>query len=674
MLKKLNTLKLISLIAGAIQIVYFVFILVANIVSFTAVTDVLSAIINMYVLGGILLLDLALVLSFIIMVSSNRSRNNLLVMHSMGNDVERVYQFGSIGLIVVDDNNRVIWTSELFVERRIVVFDMNVFEWLPDLRVFEDTASTPEDTKVTINGRQYLVSHTRDTGLYVFKDISETEAAYQFAKDQSLVIGTLSIDNYEELSKLEEDDNTLLLKLREKMQDYARDYGILLKKVRQDGYLMIADYKTFEKMTADDLYILKQIRQIGDHNNIRVSISGGIASGYPDLDSLNIEVTKALDIAMARGGDQIVVNHRGREMEIYGAQNEAIEKRSKVKVRVLSDALVALMKDSSNIIIIGHVDMDMDCLGSILGVYSLARFIGCTAHIVFESKIVERKTRQAFRTMFSRDEIREMTIDPTEALARVKPKTLCILADLHNPQISMAPKVLLKAKKIAIIDHHRRTSDEIIEPFYQYFEPSASSTSELVTELIHYASPNNRFVLDARVATMMLSGIILDTRAFKTKTTGIRTFEASMILKEYGADVSKANLFLEDDFDEFLLINNILSSLKTPFPGVVVCCSPQGIVVERAVLSKVANRCLELKDIRAAFVIGQTSNKEIRISARSDSSVNVHIIMEKLNGGGHLASAAALFTDTTIEAVEASLLKVIDEIIHDAIIKNKKES
>ena len=674
MLKKLNTLKLLSLIAGIVQIIYFAFILAAYIADITPITSALSPIVNVYILLFVLLFDLGIILAFIIMISANRSRNNLLVLHSMGNDVERVYQFGNIGLVVVDDNNRVVWTSELFVERRIVVFDVNIFEWLPELRVFGDTAAASEEPKVTINGRQYLVSHTRDTGLYVFRDVTESETAYQFAKDQSLAIGTISIDNYEELSKLEADDNTILLKLRERIQDYARDYGILFKKVRQDGYLMIADYKTLQKMTSENLHIIGQIREIGDDNNVRVSISGGIACGYTDLDSLNTEVTKALDIAMARGGDQIVVNQRGREMEIFGAQNEAIEKRSKVKVRVLSDAIIAVIKDSSNVLIVGHDDMDMDCLGSVLGVYAIAKNAGVPVHIVFESKIVERKTRQAFRLLFNRDEIREMTVDPTEAIARVKTKTLCVLADLHSAEISMAPKALSKAKKIAIIDHHRRTSDEMVEPFYQYFEPSASSASELVTELIYYSSPNNKFTLDPRIATIMLSGIILDTRSFKTKTTGIRTFEASMVLKEYGADVSKANLFLEDDFDEFLLVNNILSTLKTPFPGVVVCCSPSGTIVERAVLSKVANRCLELKDIRASFVIGQTSNKEVRISARSDSSVNVHVIMEKLNGGGHLASAAALFTDSTVDEAEANLLKVIQEMIHDAIIRNKKEN
>jgi len=668
MTKKLNILKLISLILGFLQIASIVFLSLCFGLNVTWALEAFSITVIMSVLGAFVIVDLLFVLLLIIVISSTRVHNNLKVMRSMGNDIEKVFEFGGIGIVVVDENNLIIWTSDLFIERHITVLDNSIFDWQPQLRIFEDPNIQNANPKIIINGRDYLVSHVKETGVYIFKDVSDFEAAYKFAKDQSLVIGTISIDNYDELEKKEEDDNTLMLKMREKMQDFSRDYGVLLKKVRNDSYFLISNYKSFASMQQDGFPILEHIRALGEMNKVSIALSGGISSGFPDVDSLNIEAAKALDIAMARGGDQIVVNQRGRELEIFGAQSEAIEKRSKVKVRILSDSLLNLMKDSPNTLIVGHADMDMDCAGGALGIWAMATKNGCTAHIVYDQRSIEKKTRQALRSTFTREEMKEMTLDPSEAFSRIKSKTLVILVDLHNPDISIAPKLFTKAKKVAIVDHHRRTSEDVVETFYQYLEPSASSASELVTELIHFASVSSRFELDSRIATIMLSGIILDTRAFKTKTTGTRTFEASMILKEYGADVAKANLFLEDDFDEFLLINSILSTLKTPFPGVVVCTAKEGIL-ERAVLSKVANRCLELKDVRAAFVIGQTSNKEIRISARSDSSINVHVIMEKLNGGGHLASAAATISDSNLIAVERSLIKVIDERIQDALIK-----
>lgn len=669
MKRNFKGLKIVSIVFGLIQAAFVVFLGVAYGLDNEAILKVFTPLVIFIILGVFIFIDLILILATVVLANRSRFQTDLKVIDMMGSESTQILDFGQIAVVVVDDNNTIIWCSELFTERHINIIDQNIFEWMPQLRAFDDILNMEREPKVFINGRDYKVEHIKQTGVYLFKDVSEYETAYQFAKDQSLVIGVCNLDNFEEFSKKDEESSSLILLIREKMLNFSKEYGLLLKRLRQDLYLILANHKTFTKIESDGFKILGEIRKIGEQNQENITLSMGFSHGYPNIESLNEEATKALEIAMARGGDQIVVNRYGQDIDIVGAQNEAAEKRNKVKVRVLADSLISIMKAASNVIIVGHSDMDMDCLGGALGIYTIANSVGAIANIVYDPKSTEKKTRQAMRQSFSRETINNIMISPTEALARVKPQTLVILVDLYNPDLSLAPKVFAKAKKVAIIDHHRRSSKEVIDTIYQYIEPSASSASELVTELIFYSTYQPRIQIEPAIATIMLSGLVLDTHAFKTKTTGIRTFETSMVLKEFGADVIKANQFLEDDFDEFLLINSILSTLTTPFAGVVVCKATDG-VVEKAVLSKVANRCLELKDVKAAFVLGQVNNKHLRISARSDSSINVQIIMEKLGGGGHLASAAAAFQNKTIDEVNASLLEAIEEKIHDAIIKD----
>lgn len=308
----------------------------------------------------------------------------------------------------------------------------------------------------------------------------------------------------------------------------------------------------------------------------------------------------------------------------------------------------------------------MDALGSCLGIMAICDWCGKNSKVVYNAKLAEKKCKMAFQNSFSKDAFDKMTISPEDAVGQVKDSTLVVVVDVSVPEMVMAPKLLDRAAKVICIDHHRRNDKFIEHPVLAYIEPSASSASELVTEMIRYATANPRIELKPTFATLMLSGIFLDSNYFKSKSTGMRTFEAAEILKEYGADNSVADDFLKDEFEEYSLITKIISTMQTPHYGIVYCVSDEKDIVERSTLAKVANQVMQLKDINACFVIGKTDEKNIRLSARSDGSINVQLLCEKMGGGGHYTMAAALFPGQNSANVVNTLLTTLDEYLDSA--------
>ena len=321
----------------------------------------------------------------------------------------------------------------------------------------------------------------------------------------------------------------------------------------------------------------------------------------------------------------------------------------------------------------GHTDMDMDAIGSALGIKAICDSFNKSSAIVYDPKYAEKKVRTAMASLFTNEQLTKMIVSIKEAKEKVKPQTLVIVVDVSKPSMVMAPQVLEVCDKVVVIDHHRRAEEFIENPVLSYIEPSASSASELVAEIIKFSTANSNIKLDPTFATIMLSGIFLDTGFYKSRTVGLRTFEASGVLKEYGADNAVADDLLKDEYEEYALVNKILASLKTPYYGVVYCNSGDDDIVERSTLAKVANQCMQLKGINACFVIGKTNNNEIRISARSDGTINVQVLCEKLGGGGHFSMAAAAFKDKNSKQVESLLLETLDEYLSDARAQQAKK-
>ena len=378
--------------------------------------------------------------------------------------------------------------------------------------------------------------------------------------------------------------------------------------------------------------------------------------------------SSALETCMARGGDQAIVSKFGEDLLYFGGKTRATESKNKVKIRVVSDTLVNLIKNSGTVLVMGHSGTDMDAIGACLGIKAICDFCKVKSWIVYNPRVTESKTRGAMTTTFTRDELEKITISPADALEKAKARSniLLIVCDVSDPTRVIEPKLVDAIDKIAIIDHHRKSEKFIDNNIFAHIDVSASSASEIITEFIHYSFSNPKIRVPANYATIMLSGIFLDSNFFKSRQTSTNAFEAAMVLKEYGADNFKADDFLKDEYEEAALVNKIAATIYSPYYGVVVCKADENDIIEAAALSKVANQCMQMKGVNAAFVIGRTDERKVRISCRSDGTISVQILAEKLGGGGHQQSAATEFNNISIDEAEERLNDVLKENLNDA--------
>ncbi|MCQ3035531.1 MAG: DHH family phosphoesterase [Bacilli bacterium] len=617
------------------------------------------------VMSALLVINLLIIWCFYVKFNKMRTSSDLKAADLIGGDVQEAYNFGQIGLVVVDENNTVLWINEVFKDRGFDIIDQNIYEWQPRLKEL-DTAKLDTTIQIEISSRNYDIKFLSDAGLYIFKDSTEYEQLFSYNRDQSTVVGIIMIDNYSDVSGINDDATDTITKVRNAIFEYAKKFNVLLRRYRNDGYFMLCNHKSLEAMEKDKFSLLETIHTLGEKEEAIPTLSIGIAHNITDVVKLNEMASNAIDIALSRGGDQVVVSKYGEELAYYGGKTEAIEARNKVKVRIMANAVLNLIKNSTDVLIMGHSTADMDSIGACFGMKAMCDYLNKPARIVYDPKLVESKTRSAVTTSFTREELQKIMITPADAVSEVRSNTLVIVVDVHKPSMTMSPALLEAASKVMVIDHHRRGEEFIESPVFSHIDPSASSASELIAEFIHYCSVNPKIEIPSSYATIMLSGIFMDTQYFKSKTCGIRTFEASMILKEFGADNSKADDFLKDEFEEYSLITKIISTLETPYYGVVYCVADEDMLIEQATLAKVGNTCMQMKGINASFVIGHTGNKMTKISCRSDGSINVQLIAEKLGGGGHFTAAAAAFPDTTIAVVESKLLEVLEDYLPSA--------
>ena len=673
MKKRLLKAKIFGLILGLVELLGIGFIAVVYYVNLFNLKDIFTAEILYISLGSALVVDIIYVWGIIFYFSKIRQKTDLRAADLIGSDIEEAYNFGMLGLAVVDENNTVLWTNTLFKERAIEILDENILEWQPQLKELVE-GSSKTISKIQINNRNYDVKLLKEAGLYIFKDTTDFETISNYSKRQAIVIGQIIIDNFSDVSGTGEETNDVLSKVRTAIYDYARDHSALLRKIRNDAYLVICNFESLEKMIHDKFSILDKIHEIGEKEATPPTLSIGIAYDYPDVVKLNDMSVSALEIATSRGGDQVVVSQYGQDLQFFGGKSEAQENHNKVRVRVMGDAVISLIKNSANVIVMGHQMSDMDSFGACVGIKAICDSLGKSSRIVYNPKSIERKTKGALVATFPKEEMNKVFVSEAEGLDMLKGNTLVVCVDVHKASMTLAPKIIEKANKIMIIDHHRRGEDFIEAPIFSDIDSSASSACEMIAELIKYASANPRVHIQPSFATVMLSGIFMDSNFFKATTSGARTFEAAMFLKECGADNVKADDFLKDEFEEHALVNKILANTKTPYYGIVYCMADEDDYIEPATLAKVGNQCMSMKGINASFVIGKTGPEEVRISCRSDGTINVQLLAEKMNGGGHFTQAACAFKSSSLETAETRLLTTLNDYLNDARVVKSGEN
>ena len=664
--RTIRTIKTISFIVIAAEILAIALFSIFYFNNFFGMQTSMQPYVVTLIAVIIVVVNSAFIWFVILLLSSLRQKTDLRAAEVIGSDVQEAYNFAMIGLAITDDKNTVLWTNDLFKSRHIEIMDMDIIAWQPELAALREANIGDQGVKVVVNSRTYAVKLLPEAGLWIFKDITDYEQIFNYSKEQAPVVGILAIDNYDDVVRGDDDFNDVVTKVKNDIFGYAKDYGILLRRIKDDSYSMLCNYASFSKMLEDKFSIIDKVRSESTRGEIPLTLSMGIAHDFPDVIKLNDLANDALDIAMSRGGDQVVVSAYGQEMKFYGGKSEAQEKRNRVKTRVLADSLISLINASERVLIMGHTMMDMDAFGACLGMRAICTRLKKNSRVVVDLKQTEAKTRAALTSSFSKDELEKLIVSCKDAEDMIDGNTLLIVVDVHIPNMVMAPKLVDRAAKIVVIDHHRRAEEYIDSPVFNHIDPAASSTCELISEFIRFSSINPRIELPSTYATIMLSGIFLDSSYFKSRNTGIRTFEAATILKEYGADNSLADDFLKDGYEEHQEVTEITSNLETPFYGVVIAIANEDRLYDHATIAKAANLCLTYKGVHAAFVIGKVSPREIRLSARSDGTVNVSLLCEKLGGGGHFTSAAALFNGNDLKIAKQKILMTLESSLKEA--------
>ena len=337
MKNRLFKAKLIGIIVGLLELLAVIFLGTVYYFNWFNFREILTETILYVSLGTAVVVDIVYVWGIIFYFSKIRQKTDLRAADLIGSDIEEAYNFGMLGLAVVDENNVVLWTNTLFKERAIEILDEDILEWQPALKELVD-GNSKTIVKITYNTRNYDVKLLKEAGLYIFKDTTDFETISDFSKRQAVVIGQIIIDNFSDVSGTGEETNDVLSKVRTAIYEYARDFSSLLRKISNDAYLIISNYESLEKMIADKFSILDKIHEIGEKEATPPTLSIGVAYGYPDVVKLNDMSVSALEIATSRGGDQVVVSQYGQDLQFFGGKSEAQENHNKVRVRVLGDA------------------------------------------------------------------------------------------------------------------------------------------------------------------------------------------------------------------------------------------------------------------------------------------------------------------------------------------------
>ena len=519
----------------------------------------------------------------------------------------------------------------------------------------------------TIDENTYRFSVNKEQHTITFEDITKESNLYQEKVEMQTAIGIVSVDNYDDVTDTMDEKEISYLNsfITTMVSDWMDQYKVFYKRINAERYFFIAQWEDIQKMMDEKFSILDTIRKESANHEVAITLSMGIAYVGPTLDQTGTTAQTNLDTALVRGGDQVVVKEAKDEAKplFFGGKTAVTTKRSQVRSRAMSMAIKGIIAESADIYIMGHRYPDMDALGSAFGVARLASFNNRKAWIVLDENEIIPDVKRVLEAIKEYPELEERIISPKEAMKRKKESSLLVMVDYHKPSLSISQELYERFDKVVIIDHHRRGDEFPAKPLLSYIESSASSASELVTELIEYQS-NSANKLQAFEATMMLAGIVVDTKSFNTRTTA-RTFDVASYLRTCGADSSLVQYLLSSDLTSYLEMNNLISKSEYVTKDTVVVAGSEDKEYDSVTAAKTADTLLSMAGINAAFVITKRKDQQIGISARSNGSINVQIIMENLGGGGHFTNAAVQLSNVTVAEVKEQLLDVIRQNINE---------
>ena len=499
------------------------------------------------------------------------------------------------------------------------------------------------------NNKEYM------TTLY-FIDETKNILLEQKYNNSKLCVGIIMIDNYEEImQRLSDEDKPILTaQIERNLYDWATTFEGLIIKSERDTFILLVQQKYLKQLEENKFNILDKIKEIEIPGKVQSTLSIAIATE----ESSNYEKYKTaqsmIDIALGRGGDQAILRKDGKYI-FFGGRTQELEKRTKVKARIVANALQELMEEAENIFVMGHTNSDIDAMGASLGVYRLARTIGKQAYIV--NTTVGSTLDSFLQTAKEDEEYQKTIIGKDEAIEKINENSLLVVVDTHKTSYVDVPELLEKTSKIVIIDHHRRGTDFIENALLTFHEVYASSACELVTELLEYSEQEIK--LTQLETEGLYAGIMMDTKNFTFKT-GVRTFEAAAYLRKCGVDIIKVKKWFQSDLETYNKISEVVANAEIVNDTIAISIYEREEADTSLICAKSADELLTISNITASFVIGNLGDK-ICISGRSIGDINVQLILEKLGGGGHITLAGAQVEGMTIEEVKQELIIRINE-------------
>ncbi|QKX50329.1 DHH family phosphoesterase [Planococcus glaciei] len=566
-----------------------------------------------------------------------------------------------IGILLVNENFDIEWANPYMTS--MLEYDTLIGESLYSLSdEFQTLVKSEEvgDMIIALGERKYRVYYKADDRLFYLFDITEQVEIETLYYADRTVIGILFIDNYDELAQGMDDQtrsnlNSLVTSL---INEWGAHYGIFVKRISSDRFMAVFNESILKELELSKFAILDDIREVTSKDNLALTLSIGVGAGSASLVELGSMAQSGLDLVLGRGGDQVAIKNPSGKVKFYGGKTNPVEKRTRVRARVISHALRDLIQESDHVFVMGHKLPDMDAIGAAVGVSKMAAMNKVKSSIVLDFNEYDRSVMRLMEEIRQDDELFDRFITPEEALAEMTDNSLLVIVDTHKPSMVIDERVLQRMERVVLIDHHRRGEEFITNTMLVYMEPYASSTAELVTELIEYQPKHEK--LSMLEATAMLAGIIVDTKSF-TLRTGARTFEAASYLRSNGADTVLVQRLLKEDLDTYVERAKIVQTVEFVGNGIAIARGEAGRIYSPVLIAQTADILLTMKDVNASFVVAERSEGGIGISARSLGEVNVQIAMENLGGGGHLTNAATQMPGVTIDEAIAQLKQVITE-------------
>ena len=563
-----------------------------------------------------------------------------------------------IGMIVLDENDHIEWVNQFMSEHLTTnVISESVNEIFPNiLKQLEKV----QEVEIEHENYHYRVRYSSNEHCLYFFDITDEVQTNQLYEDSKPIIATLFLDNYDEITQNMNDTqhseiNSMVTRV---ISRWASEYNIYFKRYNSDQFVAYLNQKILAEIEDSNFNILSQLREKSVGYRAQLTLSIGVGEGTENLIDLGELSQSGLDLALGRGGDQVAIKNMNGNVRFYGGKTDPMEKRTRVRARVISHALKDILTEGDKVIVMGHKRPDLDAIGAAIGVSRFALMNNLEAYVVLNESDIDPTLRRVMDEIDKKPELKERFITSDDAWDMMTSKTTVVVVDTHKPEMVLDENVLNKANRKVVIDHHRRGESFISNPLLVYMEPYASSTAELVTELLEYQPTEQR--LTRLESTVMYAGIIVDTRNF-TLRTGSRTFDAASYLRAHGADTILTQHFLKDDVDTYINRSELIRTVEVQDNGVAIAHGSDDKIYHPVTVAQAADELLSLEGIEASYVVAKREDNLVGISARSLGSVNVQLTMEALGGGGHLTNAATQLKGVSVEDAIVQLQQAITE-------------